>query len=130
MDVPILRQGNTAITVLHAEMTDSDLIDLQSRLTDYVGDERIEGVIMDISALDTMDSFGTGLLRNTCYMTRCRGAETVVVGMRPEVAFSMVQLGLQLADIPTALDLDEGISMLKERLALKHSTDTTALEFL
>ncbi|MGH2809657.1 MAG: STAS domain-containing protein [Actinomycetota bacterium] len=97
-------------------MTDSDMLLLQDDLMDRVGRFRSKGIIVDVTALDVMDSFASRSLRNIAHMTRLRGAVTVLVGIQPEVAFAMVQLGINLEDVDTALDLEEGLSFLDENL--------------
>jgi rsbT antagonist protein RsbS len=82
-----------------------------------VGRFRSRGIIIDVTALDVMDSFASRSLRNLAHMTKLRGAETVLVGIQPEVAFAMVQLGLSLEDVSTALDLEEGLAFLNTHLA-------------
>jgi rsbT antagonist protein RsbS len=76
---------------------------------------RSHGVIVDVTALDVMDSFATRTLRDITYMIRLRGADTVIVGIQPEVAFAMVQLGLTMEGVATALDLEEGLEHLQQR---------------
>lgn len=112
MEVPILKQGNFLIATLQAALTDDDLIYLRDALVTRVGKFRSRGVIVDVTALDVMDSFAARTLRALAHMVKLRGAETVIVGIQPEVAFSMVQLGLTLEGVPTALDLEEGLSLL------------------
>jgi rsbT antagonist protein RsbS len=80
-----------------------------------VGQYRARGIIVDLTALDLMDSFAARSLRTIAHMTRLRGADTVVVGVQPEVAFAMVQLGLTFEDVYTALDLEEGLRFLDAR---------------
>jgi rsbT antagonist protein RsbS len=87
---------------------------LRDALVDRVGLFRSRGVIVDVTALDVMDSFAARTLRDLAHMARLRGAHTVIVGIQPEVAFAMVQLGLTLEEIPTALDLEEGLSYLNQ----------------
>jgi rsbT antagonist protein RsbS len=77
---------------------------------------RSRGIIVDVTALDVMDSFVSRSLRGIAHMTRLRGAETVIVGIQPEVAFAMVQLGMQFEDVQTALDLEEGLALLQYQL--------------
>src|SRR5712664_3297730 len=112
MRVPILKQGNYLIATIQSALTDEDLLQLRDELTDRVGKFRSRGVIVDVTALDIMDSFATQTLRALAHMIRLRGAETVIVGVQPEVAFTMVQLGLTLEGISTALDLEEGLAYL------------------
>lgn len=112
MEVPILKQGDFLIATLQAALTDDDLIVLRDALVARVGKFRSRGVIVDVTALDVMDSFAARTLRALAHMVKLRGAETVIVGIQPEVAFAMVQLGLTLEGVPTALDLEEGLSLL------------------
>lgn len=115
MEVPILKQGNYLIASIQSALSDSDLAQLRDRLVAQVGKLRSRGVIIDLTALDIMDSFATRTLRDIAHMIRLRGAETVIVGMQPEVAFTMVELGLSLSGIATALDLEEGLIYLDGR---------------
>ncbi len=115
MEVPILKQRNYLIASVQAVLTDQDLINLRDRLVAQVGRYRSVGVILDVTGLDVMDSFSVRTLRDMAHMIRLRGADTVIVGIQPEVAFSMVQLGLSLEGVPTALDLEEGLAYLDAR---------------
>jgi rsbT antagonist protein RsbS len=117
MAVPILKQSQYLIASIQSALSDEDLVKLRDDLADLVGRQRARGVIIDVTALDVLDSFATRTLRAIVYTTKLRGAETVIVGIQPEVATSMVQLGLTLEDVPTALDLEEGIAYLNQRLA-------------
>ena len=115
MEVPILKQRNYLIASVQAVLTDQDLVNLRDRLVAQVGRFRSDGVILDVTGLDVMDSFSVRTLRDMSHMIRLRGADTVIVGIQPEVAFSMVQLGLSLEGVPTALDLEEGLAYLDGR---------------
>lgn len=112
MAVPILKQGDILIASIQAALSDQDLIQLRDDLAQAVSRVRSRGIVIDISALDVMDSFATRTLRGIALTMRLRGAETVIVGIQPDVAFAMVQLGLSLDDIWVALDLDEGLELL------------------
>lgn len=112
MEVPILKQGPYLIASIQSALSDNDLVLLRDSLVEQVGRQRSRGVIVDVTALDVMDSFATRTIRDITYMIRLRGAETVIVGIQPDVAFTMVQLGLKLEGVPTALDLEEGIAFL------------------
>jgi len=114
MQVPILRQGDYLIASFQAELTDTDLMRVRDALVEQVGRYRSRGVIVDVTVLDVMDSFATRTLRDIAHMIRLRGAETVIVGFQPEVAFAMVQLGMKLEGIATALDLEEGLAYLNQ----------------
>jgi len=112
MPVPILKQRDFLIASIQAALTDDDLAKLRDALVEQVGRFRSRGVIVDVTALDVMDSFAVRTLRDLAHMSRLRGAETVIVGIQPDVAFAMVQLGLTLEGIATALDLEEGLAYL------------------
>lgn len=114
MAVPILKQGDVLIASIHAALSDQDLVQLRDEFADRVGRFRSRGVIIDVTALDVLDSFATRTLRSIAYTAKLRGANTVVVGIQPDVAFAMVQLGLFLEGIATALDLEEGLADLAE----------------
>ncbi|HTO63113.1 MAG TPA: STAS domain-containing protein [Bradyrhizobium sp.] len=114
MAIPILKQADVLIASLQADPTDNDLIQLRDELADRIGRLRSIGVVIDVSALDVMDSFATRTLRGIAQTTRLRGADTVIVGIQPDVAFAMVQLGLTLDGIVTALDLEEGCARLRK----------------
>lgn len=114
MEVPILKQGQYLIASIQAALTDADLVQLRDALVQRVGKFRSRGVIVDVTALDVMDSFATRTLRDITHMIKLRGAETVIVGIQPEVAFSMVRLGLTLEGVATALDLEEGLAFLDQ----------------
>jgi rsbT antagonist protein RsbS len=114
MAVPILKQGPYLIATVQTALNDRDLADLSEALIDRVGRFRSRGVIVDVTALDVMDSFAARTLRDLAHMARLRGAQTVIVGIQPEVAFAMVQLGLTLEGIATALDLEEGLLYLDQ----------------
>ena|SRR5690349_8341396 len=113
MAIPILKQGDTLIASIQAALSDDDLMQLRDELAARIGAERARGVIIDVTALDVLDSFASRVIRGIAISSRLRGAITVVVGIQPDVAFAMVQLGLTLPDIPTALDLEEGLAFLR-----------------
>ena len=115
MVVPILKQGHYLIASIQAALTDADLLNLRDALAQQVGTYRSRGVIVDVTALDVMDSFASRTLSDMANMIKLRGAETVIVGIQPEVAFSMVQLGLKLEGVATALDLEEGLAFLDKK---------------
>jgi rsbT antagonist protein RsbS len=121
MPVPILKQGAILIATVQAALTDSDTERLRQDLMDRVSQFRAQGIIVDVTAIDVMDSFAARSLRTIAHMTRLRGADTVIVGLQPEVAFAMVQLGLVFDDMYTALDLEEGLALLNRQLALRKS---------
>src|ERR1041384_5778618 len=96
MSVPILKQGYILIASIQAALSDRDLVELRDELAERVGRFRSRGVILDVTALDVLDSFATRTLLAIAYTAKLRGATTVVVGIQPDVAFAMVQLGLNL----------------------------------
>jgi rsbT antagonist protein RsbS len=114
MGVPILKQGSCLIASIQSTLTDVDWRDLQQQLLERVGRFRSRGIIVDVTALDVLDSFATRILRSIVDASRLRGAETVLVGIQPEVALAMVRLGLtaRFQDVHTALDLEEGVLLL------------------
>jgi len=120
VEVPILKQGAVLIATFQAALSDADLNHLRSALVQQVVRFRSRGVIVDVTAMDVMDSFASRTLREIAQMIRLRGAETVIVGIQPEVAFAMVQLGLTLEDVPTALDLEEGLDYLNKKFKKMH----------
>jgi rsbT antagonist protein RsbS len=113
MRVPILKQGDYVIASIQSALTDGDLVQLRDDLASHVGKYRSKGVIVDVTVLDVMDSFATRTVRDLAHMVRLRGARTVIVGIQPEVAFAMVQLGLELGNVATALDLEEALDLLR-----------------
>jgi rsbT antagonist protein RsbS len=113
MQVPILKQGGFLIASIQSVLSDSDLVQLRDNLAERVGTYRSRGVIIDVTVLDVIDSFATRTLRAIAHMLKLRGAETVIVGIQPDVAFAMVQLGLTLEGVGTALDLEEGLAYLE-----------------
>jgi rsbT antagonist protein RsbS len=115
MPVPILKQGSILIASVQAALSDSDAERLRYDLMERVSQFRAQGIIVDVTAIDVMDSFAARSLRTIAHMTRLRGAETVIVGLQPEVAFAMVQLGLAFDDMNTALDLEEGLALLNRQ---------------
>jgi rsbT antagonist protein RsbS len=122
MRVPVLKQGDYLIASVQSVLSDTELVQLRDDLADHVGKFRSRGVIIDVTVMDVIDSFATRMLRAVAHMLKLRGAETVIVGLQPDVAFALVQLGLTLEGVETALDLEEGLAYLN-RLAkrnLKH----------
>ena len=115
VEVPILKQGEFLIATFQAALSDADLNQLRRGLVAQVVRFRSRGVIVDVTAMDVMDSYASRTLREISQMIRLRGAETVIVGIQPEVAFAMVQLGLTLEGVATALDLEEGLAYLNQR---------------
>src|SRR5690348_1599104 len=122
MPVPIVKQGDTLIATVGAVMTVDELTRFRDDLAMRVGSTRAHGVIIDVTALDVLDSFATRTLRAIAYTARLRGAHTVICGIQPEVAFAIVQLGLNLDDVDTALDLESGLELLAARRRKREHT--------
>jgi rsbT antagonist protein RsbS len=116
MQIPILKQGEFLIVSIQMIVSDQDLLALENNLSIQVGQHRSKGVVIDVTTLDVLDSFSTRTLRNIAYTVKLRGAETVIVGIQPEVAFAMIQLGLKFDNVKTALNLEEGIMLLTAQL--------------
>lgn len=111
----ILKQGEFLIVSVQSALTDAELLELPGHLAMTAGKYRSRGVIIDVTALDVMDSFACRTLRTIVQVLKLRGAETVVVGIQPEVAFSIVRLGLSLENVVTALNLEDGLSYLQQQ---------------
>ncbi len=113
----ILRQGPYLIASIHTALDDSQLVRFQQDLVERIGSDRARGVVIDVAALDVLDSFASRTLRDIGEMARLRGAVTVIVGIQPDVAFAMVQLGMDTGRVVTALDLEEGLAELDSHVA-------------
>jgi rsbT antagonist protein RsbS len=115
MEVPILKQGAYLIASIQSALEDEDLMRLRDALIEQVGRFRSRGVIVDVTALDVMDSFASRTLCDLALIVRLRGAEMVIVGIQPEVAIAVARLGLRLEGVATVLDLEEGIAYLNQK---------------
>ena len=113
--IPILRMGESLLVTIQVDMHDRLAMTLQDDLTAAIARNRTKGVLIDISALEIVDSFIGRVLANIAAMSRVLDAETVVVGMQPAVAITLVELGLSLPGVRTALNVERGIAMLAER---------------
>jgi rsbT antagonist protein RsbS len=118
-----MKQADVLIAMVQAALSDEDLLRLRDDLAAQIGRQRSRGVVLDVSALDVLDSFATRTIRGIAYTAKLRGADTVVVGIQPDVAFAMVQLGLTLDGVSTALDLEEGLEVLKRQRATGKPND-------
>lgn len=112
MTVAVLRQGDYLIASIQSDLTDSEILALRDELVERVGRLRARGIVVDVTALDVIDSFLARSLRSIAITALLRGAPTVVVGIRPDVAIAMVQFDLNLEPLLAALDLDEAIALL------------------
>ena len=123
--IPILTMGEFLLVTIQVDMHDQLAMTLQDDLTNKITDEAAKGVLIDISSLDVVDSFIGRMLGNISSMARVLDAETVVVGMQPAVAITLVELGLDLPGVHTALNVEKGMKMLRSRLEL-NSWNTNA----
>ena len=114
MSVAILRQGDYLIASIQSDLSDSEVVELRGELAELVGRHRARGIVVDVAALDVIDSFVARSLRSIAITARLRGAATVVVGIQPDVAIAMVQFDLDLAPLCAALDLDGAITLLDD----------------
>jgi rsbT antagonist protein RsbS len=111
--IPILRMGNILLVTIQVDMHDRLVMALQENLTNQICETGARGVLIDISALDMVDSFIGRMIGNIASMSRVLDAETVVVGIRPAVAITLVELGLSLPGVMTALDAEKGMTLLR-----------------
>jgi rsbT antagonist protein RsbS len=112
MSVAILRQGDYLIASVQSDLSDSEVLAFRQELTDLVGRHRARGIVIDVAALDVIDSFVARSLRSIVLAAKLRGAETVIVGIQPDVAIAMVHFRLNLQTLRVALDLDEARALL------------------
>jgi rsbT antagonist protein RsbS len=122
MFVAILQQDDYLIASIQFDLTDGQVLELRDDLSDRIGRSRARGLIIDVAALDVIDSFVARSLGSIAITARLRGAETVIVGIEPDVAIAMVQFDLDLEPLRTALDLDEALSLL-DRLTQRDGED-------
>lgn len=114
--IPILKMGAYLLVTIQVDMHDQLALTLQDDLTDRIVKTHAKGVLIDISSLELVDSFIGRMLGNIAAMSHILDAETVVVGMRPAVAITLVELGLSLKGVKTALNVEKGMSLLEERV--------------
>jgi rsbT antagonist protein RsbS len=122
MSVAILRQGGYLIASIRSDLSDAQLLAFRDDVAERVGAQRIRGLIVDVGALDVIDSFMARSLRSIVETARMRGAETVIVGIKPDVAIAMVQFNLNLEPLCAVLDLDEAVGLL-DRLTHAEGAD-------
>ena len=115
--IPILKMGKNLLVTIQVDMHDRLVMSLQDDLTEKIAKTDAKGVLIDISALEIVDSFIGRMLAGIANMSRILDAKTVVVGMQPAVAITLVELGLSLHGIPTALNVEKGMILLGESLA-------------
>jgi rsbT antagonist protein RsbS len=120
--IPILKMGPVLLVSIQVDMHDQLALTLQDDLTDRIVTTRARGVLIDISSLEVVDSFIGRMLGNIAAMSRVLDAETVVVGMRPAVAITLVELGMSLSGVRTALNVERAMEMLKAATSDGHPT--------
>jgi rsbT antagonist protein RsbS len=113
MSVAILRKGEYFIASIQSDLSDTQVLALRDDLIERVGRFRARGIVVDVSAMDVIDSFVARALRSIALAAKLRGARTVIVGIQPDVAVAIVQFRLNLEPLRTALDLDEGLALLE-----------------
>jgi rsbT antagonist protein RsbS len=118
--IPILKMGEYLLVTIQVDMHDQLAMTLQDDLTHRIARERSRGVLIDISSLDVVDSFIGRMIANISGMARVLDAQTVVVGMQPSVAITLVELGLPLEGVHTALNVEKGMARLREQLGTRH----------
>ena len=118
-EIPILRMGEFLLVTIQVDLQDALIVSLQAELSARIVRTGARGVLIDISAVDLVDSFIGRMIGEMAMMTRVLDAETVVVGMRPSVAITLVELGLSLSGVRTALDVDRGMRLLREAIGAR-----------
>ena len=121
--IPILRMGDYLLVSIQVDMHDKLAVRLQEDLTETISDHASKGVMIDISALDLVDSFVGRMIANISAMARILDAKTVLVGMRPAVAITLVELGLSLPGVSTALNVERGMALLRKQLDQQEDSD-------
>jgi rsbT antagonist protein RsbS len=114
MSVAILRQGDYLIASIQSDLSDTEVVELRHELAELVGRYRARGIVIDVSALDVIDSFVARSLRAIVLTAKLKGADTVIVGIQPDVAIAMVQFHLNLEPLRVALDLDAARTLLDD----------------
>ena len=115
MSVAILRQGDYLIASIQSDLSDREILALRDDLSERIGRLRCRGLVVDVAALEVIDSFVARALRQIAITARLRGAETVIVGIQPDVAVAMVQFRLNMEPLRATLDLDEALELLDRR---------------
>ncbi|HTQ45676.1 MAG TPA: STAS domain-containing protein [Polyangiaceae bacterium] len=116
--IPILRMGDVLLTTVHVELRDAIAEAFQTDVLSAIEKSRATGLIIDISGLDMVDSYVARILAETGRMARLMGTEAVLCGMRPEVSATLVRMGFPMGTVQTALDLDEGLALLRSKNGL------------
>ena len=114
MKIPILRLRDVLLSSIQVDLTDQDALDFQRDMLSRVSETEARGVLIDITALDVVDSFLARVLNDTANMVRLLGTHVVICGMRPAVALTLVEMGRELVDIETVLNLDQGLEKIEQ----------------
>lgn len=123
MRVPVLKLGDILITSIQLDLTDQDALGFQSDVLNEVSETDAKGIVLDITALEVVDSFLARVLNETANMVRLLGAEAVICGMQPAVALTLVEMGRELIGVGTALDLEQGLKKIEELVADRGAGD-------
>jgi len=126
--IPILKMGSALLVTIQVEMHDRLASMLEEDLTNRIVTSRAKGVLIDISALEIVDSFIGRMLNNIASVSRILDADTVVVGMRPAVAITLVELGLDLPGVKTALNVERGMALIRQKLEEPEADDADGEE--
>jgi rsbT antagonist protein RsbS len=127
--IPILKMGDFLLVTIQVDMHDQLASALQDDLTNKIAKVKAKGVLIDISSLDIVDSFIGRMLANTSAMARVLDAQTVVVGMQPAVAITLMELGLNLSGVHTALDVEKGMEMLRRHIDIPDLDEDTSAQY-
>jgi rsbT antagonist protein RsbS len=127
--IPILKMGDFLLVTIQVDMHDQLASALQDDLTNKISKSNAKGVLIDITSLDIVDSFIGRMLANTSAMARVLDAQTVVVGMQPAVAITLVELGLNLSGVHTALDVEKGMEMLRRNVGVPDLDEDIGAEY-
>ena len=120
--IPILKRGNFLLVTVQVDLYDRLALNLESDLVNMIKKHSSHGVLIDISAVNIVDSFMGRILGNIAQMSKILDANTVVVGMQPAVAITLIELGLPMTGVHTALNVEKGMAMLRDKLLLTHGT--------
>lgn len=128
--IPILRMGSFLLVTIQVDLYDRLALDLEADLVNMVNKTSSKGVLIDISAVSIVDSFMGRIIGNIASMSKILDAETVVVGMQPAVAITLIELGLPLKGVHTALDVERGMNLLKSRIELEDEDDIDGDDYI
>lgn len=122
MKVPILKLKDILLTSIQIDLTDEDAIEFQNDVMQEVSRTEAKGIVIDITALDVVDSYMSRVLNDTANMVRLLGCEVVITGMQPSVALTLIEMGRELINVETSLNLDQGMEKLQQLISASDST--------